>query len=439
MIQKLQYKFIAIAMGSMALVLILLIGSINIANYMHVNETANARLSILAENKGHFPDITPGSFRDTMPDENSSSQSFLTPGKPQTDDDNVKTRKPHPTLSQETPFETRYFSVSLANDGSVISTDTGKIAAISSEDSVFYAQTLYSKGKYSGYQEHYKYRAVTFTDDSGAECILYIFLDCERELNSFHSFLTVSILISFIGLLLVFILVVVFSKILVKPVAESYEKQKRFITDASHEIKTPLTIIDANTEVLEMENGENEWTMSIRKQIKRLASLTEKLVFLSRMDEEGTTLTMADFSLSDAVLDTAQPFEAVALSKNRKLSLDIEPDMTLHGNEASIRQLVSLLLDNAMKYSSEESTIKMTLKSDRKNRILKLENEADGLTAGNYNILFERFYRPDASRNSSTGGYGIGLSVAQAIVHAHKGKITAKSDSGKSILFTIIL
>lgn len=439
MIKKLRHKFIAIAMCSMAIVLVLLIGSINIANYINVNETVNARLSILAENKGHFPDNMPDEFRDIMPGKTPLSQPLQEPEGMLPDNKASQGRRQHPFISQETPFDTRYFTVTLLSDGTVLSTDTGKIAAISSEDAASYAQALFKKGKYSGYQGHYKYCAVTVTNDFGNESILYIFLDCERELNSFRFFLTASILMSCVGLLLVFILVVFFSRILVKPVAESYEKQKRFITDASHEIKTPLTIIDANTEVLEMENGENEWTQSTRKQIKRLASLTEKLVFLSRMDEDGAAFTMVDFSLSDAVLDTAQPFEAVALSKNRKLSLDIEPDIILHGDEASIRQLVSLLLDNAMKYSSENSTIKMILKSDRKNRILTMENEAEGLSAGNYNTLFERFYRADVSRNSSSGGHGIGLSVAQAIVRAHKGKITARSDNGKTILFTITL
>lgn len=448
MIKKLQYKFIALSMCSMVMVLVLLIGSINISNYLHINETLNARLDILAENNGHFPDNIPNDTRKNVTGNNSISQPLQKPdsiqpsSKPDgTQSENILSQdhRVHPAISQEAPFDTRYFTVKLADDGSVLSTDTGKIAAISDEDAALYAQALFENGKHSGYQGHYKYRSVSVTDDSGTVSSLYIFLDCERELNSFHSFLTASIFMSCLGLLLVFILVVLFSKKMVKPVAESYKKQKRFITDASHEIKTPLTIIDANTEALEMENGENEWTRSTRKQIKRLASLTEKLVFLSRMDEESNTLTMVNFSLSDAVLDTAQPFEAVALSKNKKLILDIRDDIFLNGDEGSIRQLVSLLLDNAMKYSSDNSTIKMTLKADRKNKILTLENEADGLTAGNYDILFERFYRLDDSRNSSTGGYGIGLSVAQAIVLAHKGKISARSDNGKTILFTIIL
>lgn len=138
---------------------------------------------------------------------------------------------------------------------------------------------------------------------------------------------------------------------ILKPVSESYEKQKRFITDASHEIKTPLTIIDANTEVIEMMEGENEWTNSTRKQVARLTSLTEKLVFLSRMDEEATKLEMLEFSLSDAILDTAEPFKAIARTKGKKLTIDVIDGILYTGDEKTIRQLVSILLDNAMKYS----------------------------------------------------------------------------------------
>lgn len=145
----------------------------------------------------------------------------------------------------------------------------------------------------------------------------------EKELSSFWSFLVISILISIAGILVVFALVLVFSKIAVKPFAESYEKQKRFITDASHEIKTPLTIIEANTEVLEMTGAESEWTQSIRNQIKRLSSLTQKLVFLARMDESQGKLEMTEFSLSEAVLETAYSFSAVARNSGKTLDINV--------------------------------------------------------------------------------------------------------------------
>ncbi len=404
MITKLRHKFIAIAMCSTALVLTVIMTGINIANYINVCRNADMRITMIEEDKGHLPK-KPGP-RDDRHD-----------------------------LSPEAAFDTRFFTVTLLSDGNVSMIDTGKIAAISSEEAAAYATSLFTKQKTSGFVDCYRYKFVQ-TDDRSS---MYIFVNCERELNTFETFLVASVGISLAGLFLVFVLVFVFSRLAVKPVTESYEKQKRFITDASHEIKTPLTIIDANTEVLEMTNGENQWTQSTRKQIARLTSLTEKLVFLSRMDEDSTRLKMADFSISDAVTDAAEPFCSLAASRGKTLTLDIEEDLTCHGNEASIRQLISLLLDNAIKYSTENGQVLLSFHRRNRNLVLTVYNTADGITPGRHNELFERFYRPDASRNQSTGGHGIGLSVAYAIVCAHKGKISAKSEDGKSLLLTVIL
>lgn len=441
MIKTLRRKFIAIAMGSMAAVLLLLVGGMNLMNYRSILSDTDMRLDILAENNGKFPvsaDTSKPSDAKApnIPADPAASEGLYTPPeKP----DNPFFRNHH-ELSLEAPYDTRFFAVVIKDDGTVISVDTGKIAAVSTSEAGEYAKSLISGNKTHGFQNNYRYRAIRIRGTNGEDNTMYIFLDCERELNSFKNFLFSSIGVSVLGMLLVFILVVFFSKLLVKPVAESYDKQKRFITDASHELKTPLTIIDANTEVLEMETGENEWTQSIHKQVKRLSSLTQKLVFLSRMDEGNTnTMTMLDFPLSDAVEETAFPFTAVASTNNKTLTLKVTPNLTMHGDEALVRQLVCLLLDNAIKYSSEKSEIILTLKSGGKGKVLTVRNAVDNISVGKQDNLFDRFYRADASRNSSTGGFGIGLSVAKAIVLAHKGSISAKSDDGKSVIFTVVL
>lgn len=409
MIKSLRRKFIIIAMCSLVAVLGIIIAIINIANYHKINQSADVLLDILAENGGDFP-----------------KEEFTHDSAP------AGQKPPGHQLSPEDPFATRYFTVTLRADGSIYSVNTGRIAAVSAETAAAYAEELYKKGRSSGYCDRYKYRMV-----SGEGEVQYIFLDCGKDISTFYSFLLASILVSTAGILLVFVLVLFFSKIAVKPVAESYAKQKQFITDASHEIKTPLTIIEANTEVLEMEKGESEWIESIRNQIKRLCSLTDKLVLLSRMEEERVVLRMTDFSLSDAVYETAKPFEAVAAAKNRTFTMNVQEGISLHGDEGAIRQLVSLLLDNAMKYSEENGFVSLCLQTDGRSRELILKNSVEKIQTGKLDILFERFYRRDASRNSETGGYGIGLSAAKAIVLAHKGRITAKSEDGHSITFTV--
>lgn len=541
MLKKLRRKFITIAMLSVSIVLIAIVGTINIANYMSTNEALDARLKLIAGNGGTFPDLLePGS----MGDEGNKNDSIDVESNKKNDDEtntdtentntNIEnantgtesantdtfgntadesTNKRTPTLkeppsgrtdvqppedmnqadlnendinendlkrhgiSPESQFDTRYFTVTINSKGDVENIDTSKIASVSSENAAQYAKKLWKSGKKgdgkNGFSESFKYLTV---GEGGST--MYIFLSCQRELSTIRTYVLASVGISVFGLAVVFVMIYFFSGKILKPVSESYEKQKRFITDASHEIKTPLTIIDANTEVIEMMEGENEWTSSTRKQVARLTSLTEKLVFLSRMDEEATKLEMLEFSLSDAILDTAEPFKAIARTKGKKLTIDVTDGILYTGDEKTIRQLVSILLDNAMKYSGCSNVsfekgninkknlnktnlnkttqtqndcvttinpapeIEISLKPSGKNRIITVWNTVDetaNIKKGRQDMLFERFYRTDTSHNSKTGGFGIGLSAAYAIVKAHKGKITAESKDGRSIKFTIVL
>ena len=235
------------------------------------------------------------------------------------------------------------------------------------------------------------------------------------------------------------ILVIVLSKKIVKPVIESYEKQKRFITDAGHEIKTPLTVIDADAEVLEMDCGDNEWLKDIRKQTAKLKDLTNNLIYLSRMEENQDKVVMIDFPISDIVEETAASFQALAVTQEKRFDCEIEPMLTCYGNEQNIQRLLEILLDNALKYSNAGGHISVKLKKNGKGIILSVYNTAEHVSKENISHIFERFYRLDESRNSKTGGYGIGLSIANAIVQAHKGKITAETEDEKSLKITVQL
>ncbi len=418
MIDKLRKKFILAAMLSTFFVLFLIIGTINIANFVSVNRGLNNRLELISENGGSFPDLmnTHPPKEDIQPEK--KDDFFDKPG-----------------INKESQFATRYFTVFINEDGTVNEINTGKVSAVTVSQARNYAVELLQKNKIIGFVEDYKYLRTTLGDEN----YMYVFINCQMEIETVKSFLFASVGISIIGLIGVFILVWFFSGKIMRPVAESYEKQKQFVTDASHEIKTPLTIIDANTEVLEMTTGENEWTKSIRKQIGRLTSLTEQLVFLSKMDEESSTIEMSDFSLSDAVFDMAEIFKTLAVQKNKTLEIDIEEAINYNGDEKSIRQLISILLDNAIKYSDDDGAIRIKLNKNGKNSKITVWNTVANIGVGKHDELFERFLRLDKSRNSKSGGFGIGLSVAYAIVNAHKGKITAESHDGKSIVFTIVL
>lgn len=408
MIRKLRQKFIAVSMVCVLLVLIIVMGTINILNYRQIIQDADFTLGILTSNDGAFPRGDKPFKSEMMP--------------------------PPKKLSPELPFETRFFSVVLNDRGAAISIDTGKIAAIDTETAAEYGENIWQNTKQTGFMEHYRY-----TKQNTAMGTRIIFLDCSKVLSTFYSFLLTSIFVSIFCFLFVFILITLLSGKIIKPVLESYEKQKRFITDAGHEIKTPLTIIDADTSILEMEQGENEWIRDIQVQTKRLTDLTNDLIYLSRMEEEQHKLQMIDFPISDVILETAQSFQSLAQVQHKCFYIDVEREMNFFGDEKAVRQLISILLDNALKYSPTDGSISLTAKKKGKAVLIQVFNTTDSICKENLDHLFDRFYRADASRNSQTGGYGIGLSIAKAVVLAHKGKINALSQDGKSILITIHL
>lgn len=413
MIKKLRYRFLFASMGALFVVLAVIIGTLNIANYYNTLSDADAILSILAENEGEFP------------------SDFRRPG------EKGKTFRPAENFSDhryaELPYESRYFSVLFRSDGEVLSSNTGRVAAIDLDTAVEYATDVWEKNRTKGFYDDYRFLRTAEDDNTRI-----IFLDCGRLLESFRSVLLVSCGCSALGFLAVFFLVFLASERIVRPISESYEKQRRFITDAGHEIKTPLTIIDADATVLEMDLGENEWLADIRSQTKRLTALTNDLIFLSRMDEEQTKLQMIEFPLSDVVAETAESFHTLAKSQNKTFTERIEPMLSMTGDQKSIRQLLSVLLDNALKYSQEGGYVTVAARKHAKGIELSVENSCESVDPEKLPRLFDRFYRAEESHNSQTGGYGIGLSIAQAIVTAHKGKITATTADGKSLKFTAV-
>ena len=439
MIKTLRRRFVAISMLAVTLVLAGILAVIDVANYVDVKDTIETRMELLiassfSENYKPDNDIKP-------PDGGAQPEQELPPrgdfggadfGDP------VKDR-----IFKEARFDARYFSVLFDADGNIISSDISQTASVSDERAVELSKAAY--GTRGGFVDHFYYTAMESAEDDTPlpdGQLRYIFLDSSRELATFSSYVKASITIGAVGLILFFGLIVFFSKLVLRPVEESYAKQKRFITDASHEIKTPLGIIGANTEVIELETGETEWTKSIRNQISRLTSLTEKLVFLSRMDEGDNTPVMVDFDFSGMVSDTAQVYTAVAQSKARDFEVRVEDGIILKGNEDNLRQAVSLLLDNAMKYSNDGGSITLSLKSYKKGKHrarLTVKNTVDDISTGSHDEMFERFYRADESRSSASGGHGIGLAVVRAIVEAHGGSIKAFSRDGKSIEFMAVL
>ena len=417
MIRKLRLKFIAAAMLSLSLVLLVILGCVNWMNYRKTVADADAILAVLADNRGMFPQkMFPeaGGPREELPESG---------------------RAPKREFSAETPYESRFFSVLMTETGETIGADTGKIAAVDRAAAEDYAQEVRNSGRESGFLGNYRF----ILAQEGNE-IRVIFLDCGRNLSGFRTTLLASVGVSLLGLGAVLVLLILFSGRIVKPVAESYEKQKRFITDAGHEIKTPLTIIGADADLLELECGENEWLTDIRRQAERLTGLTNDLIYLSRMDEEQPRLQPIEFPLSDVTEEVVQSFQAPARAQEKKLIMEIRPMLSFTGDEKAIRQLVSVLLDNAVKYSPEGGTISVRLEKEGRAVKLSVSNSTvRPVKKEELNCIFDRFYRADQSRSSAAGGYGLGLAIARSIVAAHKGKIRADSAGDQLLTISVVL
>jgi len=448
LIKKLRLKFILVSMLSVTIVLVMLIGIINVLNYRSVVRSADRILTMLTNGGGRFPGISSRQeTRQTNPD-----GSRTRPGswrRPRNDDFfNRMARTITGEEGENSPelrYESRFFSVSLSKNGEITATRTDRISAIDDETAAEMGREIFRSGKETGFQDDYRFRTTTNTEDGS---ILIIFYDCGRGLGNARSFLITSIAISLICLLLVYILIAIASKAVIRPAAEAYEKQKQFITDAGHELKTPLAIINADADVLELEigdesedGGSNEWLDDIRKQTKRLTELTGNLIYLAKTEEGSKdSFTFLEFPVSDVIAQEVESFKAPAQSTGKNLEVKIEEGLSMKGDQRAIRQLAVILLDNAIKYSPEGGTVTVRLKASGRYIAFTVANQTkDKVTKDNLKHMFDRFYRADASRNSGTGGYGIGLSIARSVVEAHKGKITATTKDGSQITMTAVL
>ena len=421
MIGKLRKKFILAAVLAVFLVLFFIIGSIHVFNYRSLVTDADVTLQILSENKGSFP-------RQMFREQDRPSDLQPPPAEGRTGGFLDEKRGG----SGELAYQSRYFAAWFAQDGALSRINLDFLASLTEEEAAALAESVYAGGKTKGFADDYRYCRT----DCDGETML-VFLNCQRELSTFRSFLYASIGISLAGTLAVFLLLLVFSGRIVRPVAESYEKQKRFITDAGHELKTPITVIRADADVLESElEGENEWIADIRRQTGRLAELTEELIYLSKMEEDNVSLQMQPLCLSELVDETARSFQALALSKGKTFRASAAPELNVYGDEKALAKLVSILLDNAMKYSPENGTVELTLDQNGRNARLSVRNNTPPMEKGNADRLFERFAREDRSRSSESGGFGLGLAIARAVTEAHKGRIRAESEDGLSLTVT---
>jgi len=415
MLKKLQRRFVLIAMTALSFLLLVQLCAVNVVNIYQRDSELCDTLKIIAENNGSLPNSFGGGISNEL------GGFFIKPFAPI-------------EFNIETPYSTRYFVVEM--QGNVVTDiSTEHIAAVTDKMAYDYANHIYTTAEPGfGLLGVYRYY-YTQNGDNG----LMVFIDAQREFASAASLVTASIIVGLITLIAILLPVTLFCKMAVRPVAQAIEKQKQFITDASHELKTPLAVISADAEVIELTGGESEWLSSIKNQTQRMSVLIKNLVNLSKIDEvqEGSKKEL--FNISQTVEEMVDSFETKAKHDGKNLMVTTAPNLKFYGSQEEIIQLVSILCDNALKYSDEGGTIRVSLYKSGKSICLDCFNTCENLDPTTVSKLFDRFYRADASRSRETGGYGIGLSVAKAITERHKGKIRAVSFGTTGITLKVTL
>ena len=446
--KKLRWTFIGIASGAVLLVLALVLVSLYAVSAISTYNEIYSITEFIIENSGNMPHID---RKETVTD-------F--------------------TIYDEIQYETRYFSLLTDRDGNILSGNFDHIASVSDDDagklldsiaaatSEHTLMKIFSDPRRRGvilgadsdfaymrrelsrsdldrklYSENF-YRSV-HSDIDELELdggYIIVFLDCSRRILDMRSLRVSMLLIGVISFFLFFIIISAYSERAIQPYIDTYEKQRQFITNAGHELKTPLTIISANMEVLEMMEGQNEWTQSTLNQVVRLTGLVTDLITMARTEEyaEGDQKLSDTVDATALVTELADSFKAVAEKQGKHIEEGIDDGVTLMGDKKRLNELFSILIDNAVKYCDDGGTISVELKKRKRGLIYSVSNDfADGKDA-DYSRFFERFYRGDTSHNSEKAGYGIGLSMAESITRMHRGRINVGWSAGV-ITFTVVI
>ncbi len=407
MLKKLKLKFIVISTLSMMLVLVIVLGSVNIITYTNAVADIYATLEFVSEKS-----------------ERDLSEKALSEWQKK-------------KITPETQYETRYIIVDVDEKGVLVNYNDEHIAAIDEEEREMFLEPAINSRRYKGLYEYdglnYAYLK-TFKENGNIKIVI---MDCTRNISAVHFFVSFSCYIGTLSVLLTMLILSFFARKAVQPLVRNIEAQKQFITNASHELKTPLAVISANTEVIEMMGGKSEWTESTVKQVQRMSELISQLVVLSRL-EERQDLVLSDVDMSAETASVTESLRVVAQTQGKKMECGIDENIHVNADQKGLHELISILVDNAVKYCDEGGKVTVRLYQKGRNVILLVANDYAKGEGVDYKRFFDRFYREDQSHNNEKQGYGIGLSMADSLVRMFKGKIQVTYKK-PVISFTVIL
>lgn len=417
MIRRLRWKTIAYSMASIFVFLLLILGTINIVNFSTLAANADEVTALLAKEGGKFTPPNEAQSQSTA----SAYVLALGPEGPQ------EGGQPMDPIGPETRMSARYFTVKIDASGTASLVDLKLTERTATPEEVLsWGASL--TGREKGWtRTYFRFRTYSYEDYTYVSVI-----DYSRELSPSYRILWSSLIGSGIGLLVAFLVLIPVSKLMVKPLEASMKKQQRFISDASHELKTPITVISANNEIIEATQGESDSTKAIARQVARLNVMIKNLNALARLEEGEKDGDVAVFDLAQASRESVEAIRSVFERRSIQFSSEIPETMDFKGSEAKLRKLLSILLDNASKYALTFAEFHLYKNGDRV--AIKVINDAEGIEEGSLDRVFERFYRSDLARASEVEGSGIGLSIAKQIVDDLHGRISAKGEAGRFII-----
>ncbi|MDO5574783.1 MAG: HAMP domain-containing sensor histidine kinase [bacterium] len=415
MIKKLKRKFIWINMSLVFVVLAVTFGSILFFNYQSIQREWSNILHMTMNMRDQPPSQRPTEHFDvsTAPRKDNPSQPFA--------------------MSVS-------FSVDIDADGKILGMRGNNAEATDEFLEKVVAEVLASDNR-EGYLRNDNLRYLMEKDGKDRHIA---FVDVSRSLSSFQHLVLTLCLVGLAGLAAFFVISIFLANVTIKPVKEAWDQQRQFVADASHELKTPLTVILANTGILmshkkDTIEAQEKWIEYIKDEAVRMKKLVEDMLFLAKSDVAKTPLSLMDIDFSELVWSCLLPFESVAFEQEVTMGNQIAPDIMIHADERQMKQLLAILLDNACKYTERGGSVTVILEKKQDKAVLSVNNTGSVIDKDKLGHVFERFYRADESRARTEGGYGLGLAIAKSIVDSHHGKISVESSAEKGTTFLVSL
>lgn len=322
-----------------------------------------------------------------------------------------------PTADSRRVRDGEFFRVSVDTETNTINALLPRTSPVSEDEAEQYGRQVTELGVDKGYVGQYRYLV-----RREANTTIITFLSRQEAIAAFQGTTQTMIVMSLAAIAAMTTLLAAVSGVVVAPVVNNRRRQQEFITSASHELKTPLTVISADAQLLESEIGQNEWLTDIMKQTNDMADMTRRLVYLTRAEEQARQPVHIEFPISDLAQDVAEPYHALALNSGKSYTTAIRPGLSYCGDEKAIRELMSALIDNAFKYCTENGAVSVSLDGDSKGALFTVSNTVSDIDPEQLELFSQRFYR--ATRSCDIAGFGIGLSLAQAVAQAHGGSLT---------------